>query len=192
MSFTHYPFSSEWSGWVRSQPIQMSLVVILEIQNSGTLAKITLNRISSWEDGWTSKRVNGNRRRWYAIKASSWSQTEDIRVTWFSPTLTPTVLAFDKGPNTSMHRQFWGSGVCASVYIWDTRGTDILLQLIIVYSIKELIDPNLSHTQTNFCRELDLGANIFNIHLFAVNCFYRSNFQSLGIIQSTENIVSGK
>lgn len=97
MSFTHYPFSSERAGWEKRQHIQKTLVVILQIHNSGTLAKITLNRISSWEDGWTSKRVNGNRRRWYAIKTSSWYQTVDVEVTCVSPTRTPTTMCWQSG-----------------------------------------------------------------------------------------------
>lgn len=103
MPFTHYPFNSEWSGWERRQHIQNPLVVILRMQNSGTLVKITLNRISSWEDRCTSKRVNGNRRRWYAIKASSWNQTDDGAVTCFWPTRTPTALAYNKDKTMSVN-----------------------------------------------------------------------------------------
>lgn len=79
-------------------------MVIQQIHNSGTLAKITLSRISSRE-GELVKRVNGNRRRGYAVKACSWDQTLDVAVVCLLPTRSTDALAFDKGATTAPCRQ---------------------------------------------------------------------------------------
>lgn len=205
MSFTHYPFSSEWSGWERRQHIQKPLVVILLIQNSGTLAKITLNRISSWEAGWTSKRVNGNRRQWYAIKASSWNQTENVAVTCFLPTQTPTALAFEKGSTMLLWGWSGGAGVGASVIHRVLTFYNLNWSLLTVFKgwlaqithspKKQEQQKKNKHTQKNIFSVdnfVFLVPVFWNIPLPAVNSFHWNYFQSLSVSQSREDTVSGE
>lgn len=118
-----------------------------------------------------------------AIKASSWKQTEDVAVACFSPTRTPTALAFDKSATMSPRRQSgvleWAVHIALIFYNLNWS----LLAMWKCWITKVMYENVFSGGNTGFIRQYFRTITPTD---FALHGFHWNYFQSQWIIQSIE------